>query len=328
MSNVALTYWQAGLESTPGTAVAATRKVYAKGPVPSENRPKVYAQQSRQNFIANYDAMETHVTIKPWTMTEEGAPFTELPWWFAMAIKGGVSPTGSGPYVYTFNDAGSSDDLKTATMEVNDGVGSFEVPYSMVNQWKLTGKGGSGPTPVNFEATLIGQKLTPAITMTAAISDRDLRGQYMLFKNTQLFMDDSAGNIGTTEVAAALEEFTIMGDNKIVPRYTGSAAGGPYSTHRRDERYLEFTAIVLFNSAAYTEFQNKWQANSGRYIQLKNTGSGNNLFTLNLYTKLATFEFNEDGPTRRVALMGQSIYDPTLGYSFQAVVQNDLTTIP
>ena len=327
MSNVALTYWQAGIESTKGTPVAATRKTYTIGGIPKETRNKEHISQARQNFIANFDAVETHAIVDGFTLELPGSPFTDLPFWFQSGIKGAVTPTGAGPYVWTFNDAATSDDLDAYTLEVNDGVGSFETPYTMVKSWEMSGKGGSGPSLVNFKMELMAQKLTAGITMTAAISDRDLRGQYMPFKNTQLFMDSTAGNIGTTGVAAALEEFTIKVDNGLEPRFTGSASGGYYTTHRRAERYCEFTAILLFNSTTYSEFSTSFQANAGRFIQLKNTGAGNNLFTFNLYTKPETFEFNEDGAARRVAIMGRSIYDTTLGYSFRAVVQKVVSAL-
>ncbi|MCL4867791.1 MAG: hypothetical protein KJ063_02385 [Anaerolineae bacterium] len=327
MSNTALTYWQAGIEATKGTAVAATRKPYTLGGVPQEKREKVYIDQGRQNFIANFDAVETHVLVDGFELQLPGSPFTDLPFWFQGGIKGGVAASGAGPYLWTFNDAAASDDLASYTLEVNDTVGSFRLPYCMIKSWEMSGKGGSGPTLVDFKMELLAQRLTAGHTMTAAIADRDLRGQYMPFKNSQLFMDTTAGGIGTTEIAASLEEWNIKVDNGIEPRFTGSASGGYFTTHRRGERYCEFSAVLLFNAATYAEFSTNFQANVGRFIQLKNTGAANNLFTFNLYSKPETFEFQDDGATRRVAIMGRSVYDPTLGYSFQTVVQNDIATL-
>lgn len=326
MSNAALTWWQGGFESTPGTPVAATRKLYIKAGIPTESRPKEVIEQSRQNFIEGFDEIETHAFIETIPFELKGAPFADLGWWFNMYIKGGVSPTGSGPYVHTFNDVSTSDDLKASTLEASDGVGTFQIPYALGKSFELGGKGGSGPTPMLFKGDLYGQKLTPDHTMTAAISDRDLRGGYMAFKNTQIFIDDAAGGIGGTEVAASLEEINIKLDNKFELRWSGSADGTYYTAHRRLSRSLEFTAKLRFTSTTYAEFKNKFRTNTGRYIQIKNTGGGNNLFTLNLYTKPRSFEFMEDGATRQVGIMGRSIYDPTLGYGFQVALQNDIAS--
>lgn len=325
MSNVALTYWQAGLESTPGTGVAATKKIYEIGPIPQEERSKDYVAQSRQNFMANYDVVETDVMVK-WKMGMPILNYDDIAWWGELALKGSVSPSGAGPYVRVFNNAATSNNLKTATFEVSDGVGSFEIPYSMVNKWEIKGKGGNkdaGVISANFD--LIGQKLTSGITMTAALSDRDLRGSYAPFQEATFLMNDSAGAIGTTEIAT-LMEFGIKGDNKIMPIFYGGDSGY-YGAHTRDERFVEFMVKLKFDATSYSEFSSKFQANSGRYCQLKIYKSSNYSMLWNFYTKWDKFEFPQDGPTRTVALMGRSVYDATLGYDWQATLTNGVATV-
>lgn len=324
MSNVATTYWQAGIESEGGTAVAATRKLYAKAGVPSEGRPKEHIQQSRNTWDEYYDAVETHAHVPSILFEHPAANFNTLPWWLKLAAKGGVSPTGSGPYIATYNSAGTT--LDPATLEVRDETGSFQIPFAMCKSWEIAGKGGSGPSPVTAKFEFIGQKLTAGHTMTTGLSELDLRGHYMAFKNTKIYMDAAVGDIGDTEVAASLEEFSIKCDNKLDPRFTGGNSGY-YSKVNREHRHVVITATLLFNAAMYAQYSAQFQANAGRFIQLKNAGTVNDLFTFNIYSKIETFEFPEDKGTRRVAIMGRSIYDPTLGYSWQAAVQNDVATI-
>lgn len=327
MSAIAETYWQAGIESTRGTPVAATRKLYAKAAIPTEERPKEFIGQARQSYVAHYDAVETHRHVPDIPFEFPALSFDDAIWWLLLAAKGGVAPTGAGPYVWTSNGMATSDDLDSATLEVADGVSAFQIPFAMCKSWELSGKLGSGPSPISGKFNLMAQKLTAGHTMTAAIADRNLVGSYMAMKNTQVFLDTAAGSIGGTEIATALEEISIKMDNKLEPRWTGSAAGGDYSYVNREERYLEVSAVLRMNATTYGYFTSVFQANALRYLQIKNTGAGNDLLTINLATKLETFEFPEDGTTRRVGIMGRSLYDPTLGYDWQIAVQNDIASL-
>ena len=327
MSAISETYWQAGIESTPGTPVAADRIIYALGPVPKESRPKEYVRQSRASYAENFEAVETHRLVESWPMNLPAVSFDDIIWWMQLAARGGVAGVGTDPYTWTFQGAESADDLDTATFEVADDVGAFELNYAMCKNWQITGKGGNNSAGViQAQFNMMAQKLTPGITMTGALSHRNLDGSYMAFKNTAVYLDDTAGAIGSTELQAALLEFSLKMDNKIVPVFPGNSSG-VFATHRRDKRYLELMLVLLFNSDTYTEFQTYFQANDNRYLELVNTGSGDDSFTLRAHTKFETFEFPEDGPTRKVALLGRSIYDPTLGYDWWMQIQNNVASI-
>jgi hypothetical protein len=325
MSNVALTYWQGGLETTPGTPVAATKKLYEIGPIPEEEREKEYIKQSRQNFLANFDVVETNALVK-WKMKMPTLSYDDIAWWNEMALKGGVSPTGSGPYTRVYNGTAASNDLKAATLEVSDGVGAFQIPYALVNKWEFKGKGGNkGAGVISADFDLIAQKVTPGHTMTGALSDRDIRATYAPFVETAFYLNDTAGAIGTTEIGT-LMEFSIKADNKYETIFFGNDSGY-YAAHRRDERFVEFMVKLLFDSTSYSEFQNKFRANSGRFCQLKMTKSANYSFTWNFYTKWDKFEWPQDGPTRAVSLVGRSVYDATLGYDWQATLVNQVAAV-
>lgn len=327
MSAVAETYWQAGIESAHGTPVAADRIIYALGSVPKETRPKEYVRQSRASYEENFEAVETHSLVEGWPMVLPAVSFDDLPWWLQLAARGGVAGVGTDPYTWTFAGSDAADDLDSATFEVADDVGDFELPYGMCKSWQISGKGGNNSAGVvTAQFDLMAQKLQAQITMTPALSHRDLAGSYMAFKNTALYIDDVAGSIGATEIEAALLEFSVKMDNKLVPIFPGNQSG-LYSSHRREKRYMELMLVLLFNADSYSEFHTYFQANDNRFVQLVNTGSGDHSFTLNMHTKFETFEFPEDGPTRKVALLGRSIYDPTLTYGWWMQIQNNVASI-
>ena len=324
MSNVATTYWQAGLQSALGTPVAATRKIYEIAKIPTENRVKEHIEQSRQNFVQFFEAEETHAIVDKFQFKGQ-LNYADLAWWAESFLEGGVSPSGAGPYTRVFDGMGTTDDLKAVTFEAADNVGAFRIPDALVNKWKIEGKGGEKPTMVNMTLDLLASKVTAGHTMTAALSDRDLRGTYAPFKHVQFYMNDAAGSIGTTEIAT-LMEFSIEGDNKQAPLFFGGDSGY-YLANRRENRHIGFMVTLLFDSTTYAEYSGKYQANTGRYCSLKFTGPSSLSLVWNFYTKFETYEWPEDGPTRKVSLMGKSIYDATLGYDWQATLINSVASI-
>lgn len=325
MSNVPTTYWQAGIESTLFTPVAADRIIYELGGIPEEQRPKEYIQQSRAMFVENFDAVETHALVD-FTLEAPAISFNDLAWWNQLALKGGVTPTGAGPYVWTSNGVASTDNLDAATFEVADQVSAFQIPGCRVNAWEWAGKGGNDSAGlVTGKYDLIGQKLTPGHTMTTSLTDRDLVGTYIPFIATQFYLDNAAGGIGGTEIGTLLE-FSLKMDNKQSRLIFGGDSGYAGGI-RRETRYLEWMVKLLLDSTSYSEFTNKFRTNTVRYIQFKWTGSGSNSMVFNVATKPEKFEWPEDGPTRQVALMGRSLYDPTLGYDWQCALTNSVASI-
>lgn len=317
MSNAAETVFQIGIESTRGTAVAATRKLYCVADLPTEDDNIELVKQARDNYIANYDALQTKRQAA-WT-AEDVCSYDELHLWAQLFAKGGVSGSGAGPYIWTFNGAAASDDLSTATLEAGDNVAAVEVPFLTCTNWEISGQSGK---PVMGKYSFIGQKVVDT-TLTGAISDRDLAGSYMLFKNAAVYLDDTAGGIGGTEITNALMAFSLKCDNKVTPNFTGNNSG-LFSSINREERYVEVTLDLLLDATTYTEFTDHYVDGEARFGQINIPGSGNDDFTFNFHVKKwHKFEPKKDGSSRRIILMGQTAYDPTLGYDWQFVITND-----
>lgn len=323
MSAVAETVYQAGIESTPGTAVAATRKIYSVAPLPVEDENIEQVSQARDNYVANFDTLQTHRSAS-WA-NEEVFNFQEMAFWSECALEGGVSPTGAGPYTRVYDNMPSTDTLKSLTLEAADNVAAWEVPHLLIKDWEISGADGNGPKPVIFKANWMGAQKV-ATTITPALSDRDISGSYGLFRNVALYLDDTAGAIGTTEVAA-LMAFSIKCDHKLQANFPGNA-GGIYTTTNREKRAVEITLDLLLNSTTLTEFNDHFVDGDPRFGQLNIQGSGNDDFKFNFAVKRWNkFEPSASGPTRRVVLMAQCAYDVTLGYDWQATLINDVASI-
>lgn len=325
MSSNALTYWQAGLESTPGTPVAATRRLYEVGGVPEEVHTKMYVGQSRGNYVANFDVLDT-ATSAPFSLEAKALSFKDLAWWAELFFKGGVTPTGAGPYVRTYNGMGTSDSLKAATFEVADDIGAFQIPFAFGKSIEIKGKVGAKPGPISAKYDLMGQYIWSGHTMTAALPERDLAGTYMLANQAELYINNSAALIGVNAIGS-LMEFSIKMDTNSEAIYFGGDEGR-YAAKKRGERYLEVMVKLEFDNTAYGEFGNYFSATSARFCQLKITdGTANNIAAFNFHTKWDKFTWPEEGPTRQVSLIGRSVYDPTLGYDWQLTLTNQLASI-
>lgn len=323
MSAGALTKFQLGFESTRGTAVAATRPLYMRGELPIEKRPPEYITQERGDFNEYHDSVQPMIHAE--AKLEGEFNYQEAPVWMCMALKGGLTPTGAGPYVWTADSESTSDDLDSITLEGGDNVAAVEMPFGMCGSWEIAGADGKGPKVITHKMDLIGQKVVPT-TLTGAISALDQRGSYAHMTQAQVFVDTAAGSIGGTEWSNALMAFSIKGDNKLSPNYTGGNSA-LFSSVDRDNRHIEVMIDLLLNATLYSAWQSSFQANALRFCRLKLTGSGDDYFQFDFATRFESFEWKRGNGTRRVVLLGKTLYDPDLGHAWECTVQNDIASL-
>lgn len=207
-----LKIFQAGLESTRGTDVPATRKVYAV-------------------LNAAYDRPLTAVTDTSATYEGRRRPsygrervsfsavdvvtFEDLPWWLQMGVKGGVSGSndGSGAYTYTFVPSVATDDLKSATFEYGDSGNPYQSTQCMVNQFTLRMDADNDAEPGwMLDLELLGRDRTTT-TVTGSITDRST--EVMTARGTKIYIDDAGGTIGTTQLTGALISASFTVNNNI-----------------------------------------------------------------------------------------------------------------
>ena len=316
MSAAAETVFNGKIEATRGTAVAADRALYVvNADLPKAVPTGEYVKQSRGTYVANFD----HIITKrdaTWQPTIHFS-FDDIVWWLQLMIKGGVTPTGVGPYVWTFPNSSTDDDLDSATIEAGDNVVSVRMPFGMVDTWEILGEEGK---IIQAKLGMVGAQVED--NGLASPADRDLAGSYAHMGNASLYLDDSAGNIGNTEIENALVGFSIKSKNGIKANHTGNG-GRVRSSVNRDERWIEVMLDLIMDVTTYTEFTDHYRDGESRFGRLRLDGNGNDQADIDFHCHWEKFETKRDGPTRRLVLFGQSIYDPTLGYDFQMEVTND-----
>lgn len=165
---------QVGKEVTPGTAVAATRKLYTRDPSISldpASRPHEFATGTRDRVRAHTTGPEE---VGGSVMVPVSAD--ELLEWLLVSVQGGVTPStpagATNARLWQFAVAGAS--LDALTMQRNDGAQNQRIAGIRGNQFSIAGSS----TEAN-EATieLLAQSLYPGpddadFVLTTGLTDR------------------------------------------------------------------------------------------------------------------------------------------------------------
>lgn len=315
--------FQIGKETTPGTTVAATRRMYF-GPDSRLSReraprPHRFATASRDNVRA-FTLGPTMVggTLK---LPLSASEIIEL---LLMGIKGGVTPTGAGAAkLWTFTPGTS---LDAATLEWDDGARVWEAGGCYVNKLKISGNVKEETT---VEAELFGINLAAA-TLTGSLAERI--PDFIEGWETKLFIDALGDTPGTTQVTGTLINWEVEIDNQLGRKYFAANTlnvGAIVSGELGVKAKLTFEASA---AAALTEFNN-WDAATKRLARLD---FGNNETISGVDKKFVTVDLpgawesvdlgGTDEGTRVYELGLQYLYDTTNAFGLQIRAQNARAT--
>ena len=262
---------QAGIETTRGTNVAATRKVYAMV-TPSLNRPLAPFRNTTGTFQGRRRA--SYGRTKVAFSASDEATYQDLPWWLQFALKGGVtgSTDGGSPagYVYTFVPTVTSDNLSSMTLEFGDAGNPYESGQVMVNSWTLRMDADNEAEPSwMLDLELIGRDFETT-TLTTSLADRTT--EPILARGTKVYIDDVGGSIGGTQKTGSLISCSITGNNAIT--YKAFAEDTTYVAANKVGRGEQtFDAQFTFEFDADTEFA-KYRSTvaAQRKIRLEQSG--------------------------------------------------------
>lgn len=321
---------QAGIESTRGTNVAATRKVYAQI-TPTFTRPL----SPFRNTTGTYHGRRrpSYGRTKVGFTALDEATYEDLPWWLQFCIKGGVtgSNDGSGAYTYDFTPTIASDDLKSFTLEFNESGNPYESGQCMVNSWTLRMDADNDQEPSwMLDLQIIARDWTTT-TFTTSLADRTT--EPILARGTKLYIDDAGGTIGNTQVTGKLISCSITGTNNLT--FKAFAEDTNYVAANkvgRGEQYLD--AQFTFEFDDDTEFAKYRSATPAqRLIRIEQTGSiihdaVTKAMQIDLYGYWSSWSrgVRVNNLTATFGLM--SFYDATATKAFSVSVVNALSSLP
>lgn len=316
--------FQIGKETTPGTGVAATRKLYATtddSRLTRERtpRPRRFSTSTRDNVRAF-----TLGPIEGSGMVKMPLSSAEILEFLLMGVAGGVTPTGAGvAKLWTFTPG---DSLDSATLEWYDGARGWESTGTYTNKWKIS---GSVTDENMFEAELFNLGVEKE-TVTPSLPDR--LPNYIEGWETKLFVDAFGATPGTTQVPGTLINWEVEFDNQMTRKYF---AENSQNAGKIPIGELEVKAKLTFEadtSAANTEFDN-WDGATKRIVRLdfgNNVlidGSDYEFVTVDIPGAWDAFDLGgSDEGTRTYELGLQYVYDPTNAFGLQVRAQSDRAT--
>lgn len=350
--------WQFGYQGSNSslllTPVAATRALPYRG-VPDVNPNWTYAEVDQG---ALHKIQAPYRTGLDATFPLAGPlAYNDLPYLLTGALEGVSTPTGAGTaktWTYEPASLSSPDPLGFFTAQFGDDVGDpagetpadwFQFPGSMLEQLTLEGPQDMGPLQVtanyraaearnsgstDFPAT--GTVPTPGLTV-------DPSPVWVYLGDCELFINDTAGAIGTTKITNALHAMTLSVQNELdVKRWAnGSNTRFSVQDYGRGEQMLRLE--LLFAKTAQTvgllSEADKWNDNDpqSRFVELRFTcptlAQAGIPYSFNVKAALrhitrADQEINNNTVVR---LAGDIFYDAGLGYAIRAVVVNTLAAL-
>lgn len=321
---------QAGLESTRGTAVAATRKVYANIE-PTYEKPLSFFSDTSGTFTSRRRASYGRERIS--FSATDMATYEDIAWWLQMAIKGGVTGSGSAStgYTYAFQPSLSTDDLKSMTLEFGEPGNPYKTDQVMINSWTLRGDPDNDAEPAwMFEAAMMGRSVATT-SYTSSLTDRTT--EPITARGTKIYVDTTAGGIGGTQLTGHLINWSLSGNNNIhykafaenETNYAANAVG-------RGERMYDGEVTVEFDSDTTSLGWSKLRAGSPVYIRLEREGTTiattyKKKLTIDLAAYVSQISFGDREGNMTSTLQFQCFYDATLGFDLKATVINALATL-
>ena len=318
---------QLGAETTAGTAVAAD--IVWRGPATDIEDTQVVVRPGEQEnvgLLVPTDRAYIAQVSAACSIPETEATYEHLPHILAAGIKN-ASPSGAGPYTYSYSPGTSSaNTIKTYTIESGNAIAGDgnEMEYAFVESFSMSGRvGESWKMTSNWR----GRQKTVA-TMTGALSLASV--EEILFGKTKLYIDATGGTIGTTQESGVLLAASVTVNTGIQPVY---AADGTlyFTSHKIVPPSLEFTLTLELDNTANTVVTERafWKSQTTRLIRLITTGTSNREFTLDIagkYTSVGSYQ-NSDGNTT-VQLNGVAVYSSTNSLFFKFEIDNNLSALP
>ncbi len=328
---------QAGLEGTPGTALAADHKWMANLLHPTVGDQQWIQPEEERGSLAG--AFRAYFAQR---MAELGSlvgdvTFEDLPIWAGMAIVGSVSPTqpdsAASPdtYIWTFAPSlTSANTPDTYTIEWGDDVQVWESEYAFATGLEISGSLGEA---WKISMPIVGRQHT-ATTFTAALSDRTVES--VLTNISKLYMDDAGGTIGTTQITSAFRDFSWKLGDHFVPFFT--ADGQKYFTKFSEKKFgigspeLDITMVV--DATTKTLITTKYAAGTGQLARIEGTGTNiedaydRYVHLDGAYLITGVDEIAEADGESVVTLHLAGQYDSTYAKLFEIAVMNKVSVLP
>jgi hypothetical protein len=325
---------QVGKETNFSSNTPATRRLPYRGSITVEpNRTTPDVDTGSLDPVLAAFAGATDVT-GPW---EGKAAFDDLPYIYALGVKGGVSATGGPAYTHTYQAASlTADPFDTVTDEWTDDVTSDSIVAAggVINDWQVSFS--EDLSAFDLSANLYYAKATFGAGVTTGLSV-DETPQWVYGAHTVIYMDSNPLAIGVTPLLDAVHGATFSVNNNLDrKRYAeGSNVGWTLQGYGRGPREIEFTVRLAKTTASVAEAQTlDDHPVPVRYFDIQTTSTEIIAGTATPYSNSIRFPAeligrsdSEIGGNSVIELRYRGKYDSTLGYALRCSVVNTLASL-
>ena len=325
---------QAGLESSRGTGVAATRILNGVLTPWTIDRNLVWSPVNNGMYVSRQKGSYTRPVVT--SSYNEAASYEDIAWWMKFVAEGGVtgvsdSGTPSPGYLYAFDPDLTTDSLESATFEC--GVPGHVEDFLQVMVDSMTLR--IAPDNTSEPSWMLDAQLKalglPSAGTFASLTVRET--EEIRAAGTKIFIDDDPANVGTTQKTGWLIDasltFNLMRHFKAFAENADGFAPGKTG---RGERTTDVQITYEFDDYdEYNEFLSS--APVLRAVRLYQEGSiihstVRKSIAIDIIGYWATFaESEREGNITAVMALQGGLIDATFGNDYKVEVLNGLATL-
>lgn len=317
---------QIGVEATPGTPVAATKRLQSIGIEPSIS---VETSQFRP-IGSKFNALST--LGKEWVEAAISGrlTYTEIVYLLSSVMTTGVLTTPVvGTKMWTFTPSNRTNDTpKTFTVEHGSAVRADRFSYGLVTELGMTFNRDS----IDVSGSMIGRALEDAVSMTAPGSVTAVPLVPVLPTQVSVYMDDTAAGLGTTKMTRMISgEFNL--GSRFGPVWVLDAANPSFVNHVETEPDLSLTMTLQADSQGMG-LLNSLRDGDTKFVRIEAVGGDIGAtatpyqFTLDMAVKISdTGGFSDQDGVYAIEFTGVGVNDDTWDKAVEIAVTNELTTL-
>ncbi len=325
---------QWGKQSSFSSNTSATRVLPWRGPIvvdPARENPDVDTG-SLDPILAPLNGPQENTA----SLDITALAYDDVPYLFAAAIKGGVSPTGSADYTWTYQAASlTADDFDYFTDQWGDDVTSDWIHggSGVADSFELTFDEGLGVVTGSVDMVYARANLASGPTGGLTV---DSTPQWVYGADAEFFLDSVYSSIGTTKLTDTVHGWTLRVSNNLDRKRfaNGSNTRFQLAGYGRGEREIEVTLVVAKTTTTIAERATLDDTPvPSRYIAARFTSpeiiTGAIPWSLSVRTPVRLFSV-EDGEidgNSTLTFTYRGFYDSSLGYAFRGVVVNTLSSL-
>jgi hypothetical protein len=317
---------QIGVETTPGTAVAAGKRLQSLN-IDLEPDGNIEVFRPTGSKFAAVTAIG-----KEWTgLSIDGTPtYPELPYVFSSLFGTPVITTdGTSGHRYAWDvDPFAPDTVKTLTIQKGDSNRAWRVAYGLIGELGFEFTRES----ISVDGSGIARNIEDGITMTASPTSLDLVP--VLPKEVSVYLDDVAADFGTTKLLRALMASFTLGGDRFMGVWPLDAAQASFAAHVEGDPDAE-ASLRLATDAAGMALLPVMRDGSSKFLRIQAIGpviagatpSAYEL-TIDLSVKVSDMlSFSDEDGLYAVEWPFEIVTDPTWGKALHVEIVTTAATL-